>query len=217
MKLRIAMFFQWSLLILLISLFVPACGGDDAEENEPGTDGDVSMDGDDSTDEDGDETPDGDEEEAEFVDPGVRMREDGWLRGDLHMHTTWSDGKDSVGMVIAIAEYLEDPAFVAAHPEYEGNGLDFISITDHRCVDSLSDPEWTSDRLILIPGQEFGGDGHANIWGVTEFVPHDPTGEGTDLDDLLGAIDTAHNAGGVFSINHPKDSGNPWPWGHPHP
>ncbi len=201
-------------LCLFVSLFCLACSEDNEEDHETLSDGDTGdEDGDEPIDgdEDGDDPSDGDEE-AELIDSGVRLRGEGWLRGDLHMHTTWSDGYDSVAMVISIAEYLEDPTFLAAHPEYEGNGLDFISITDHRCVDSVSDPEWTSDRLILIPGQEFGGDGHANIWGVTEFVPHDPGGDGTTLADIEAAIETANNAGGVFSINHPKDSGNSWPW-----
>lgn len=229
-------------LLLMAFALLPACGesGTDAPPLDGDTDGD-ETDGDepDGDTEDGDEpdgdpgdgdgdTPDGDLTDGDELDgdvtdgdeadgdqvpdPGLRLREEGWLRGDLHMHTKWSDGMDATAMVIAIAEYLENDIFLAAHPEYEGNGLDFISITDHRTVDVLSDPDWVSERLILIPGQEFGSGGHANIFGLTEFVSHDPGGDGVTLDDLLAAIGIVEEAQGVFSINHPMDSGNPWPW-----
>ncbi len=148
----------------------------------------------------------------EFTDPGARLRAEGWLRGDLHMHTTWSDGDDSVATTIAIAEYLEDPLFLAAHPEYSDNQLDFIAITDHRTVDCLSDPEWTSQKLLLVSGEEFGGNGHANVFGISEFVDHDPGGDGTDLTDIEAAEDDTHAQGGLFSINHPLADGDPWPW-----
>jgi len=50
------------------------------------------------------------------VESGLRLRQEGWLRGDLHMHTMWSDGDDGAATTIAIAEYLEDPVFLDAHP-----------------------------------------------------------------------------------------------------
>ena len=150
---------------------------------------------------------------AEAVqDPGVRLREAGWLRGDLHMHTTHSDGTASVALTIAYGEYLEDPAFLAFHPEYEGNGLDFLAITDHRMLEAPSDPGWASERLILVPGEEFGGDGHANCFGISAFVDHDPGGDGTTLADLQAALADAHQQGGLFSPNHPLSEGDVWAW-----
>ena len=145
-------------------------------------------------------------------DPGLRLSKAGWLRGDLHLHTTYSDGKDSPAMVIAIAEYLEDEVFLAAHPEYRDQGLDFISITDHRTLAVLEDPQWTSDRLILVPGEEFGSPGHANVFGVSELVDHDPGGDGTTLDDIVAGVEHTHAQGGVFSINHPMTKDILWPW-----
>lgn len=136
-------------------------------------------------------------------DPGIRMRELGWVAGDMHLHTTHSDGDDSVAIVVALAEYLEDPTFLAAHPEYVGNPLDFIAITDHRTDTHISDPDFKSDKLVLIPAEEFGGPGHANVFGLQQHIPHDPDGDGSTAEDYRNGADEAHNQGGVFSPNHP--------------
>ena len=142
----------------------------------------------------------------------VTLRGDGWLRGDLHIHTQHSDGADTTSIVLALATFLEDERFLAVHPEYEGSGLDFIAVTDHRTVAVIDDPEFTSDRLVLVPGMEFGTKGHANIWGLSEFVDHDPDGDGVSADDIRAAIEAAHAQGALFSINHPMLPSIPWPW-----
>jgi hypothetical protein len=147
-----------------------------------------------------------------FQDPGVRLREAGWLRGDLHLHTTVQGGDDSVATVLAIAEYLEDPVFLAAHPEYEGNGVDFLAITDHRVASVANDPAFVSDRLVLLSGEEFGGPGHAGLWGITQTVQHDPDGDGATLEDYLAGVESAHSQGGLFGVNHPFLGSIPFPW-----
>ncbi|MBM4372014.1 MAG: CehA/McbA family metallohydrolase, partial [Deltaproteobacteria bacterium] len=141
------------------------------------------------------------------VDPGVRMRTSGWMAGDLHLHSQHSDGEDSVAAVIQLAEYLEDPVFLAAHPEYHGNPLDFLSITDHRTVSQQSDPDHHSDRLVLLGGEEYGGPGHACLWGITEHIPHGDTHE-----SYRQGVEAAHAAGGLFSINHPFTAKITFPW-----
>ncbi|HUU02652.1 MAG TPA: CehA/McbA family metallohydrolase [Myxococcota bacterium] len=142
----------------------------------------------------------------------VVVWQEDWLRGDLHMHTTWSDGWDDTATLIRLAESLDSKVLLAEHPEYEGNGLDFIAITDHRTVDVLSDPAWTSERLILIGGEEWGSSGHAGALGITEFVDHDPDEDGVTLEDVSGGAQATHAQGGLFSINHPFLSNNPFPW-----
>jgi hypothetical protein len=146
------------------------------------------------------------------VDPGIRLREEGWLRGDLHLHTLYQGGDDPVEIVLAVAEYLEDPDFLSAHPEYLGNGLDFLAITDHREASVADDPAFTSDRLILLSGEEFGGPGHAGLWGVTETVDHDPDGDGATLEDYMAGAENAHAQGGLFSPNHPFLTSIPFGW-----
>lgn len=146
-------------------------------------------------------------------DPVLPMRAAGWMAGDLHMHTLHSDGDDPVGIVIALAKYLSSETFLAAHPEYRGNPIDFISLTDHRTVAQNEDPEFVStESLIVMPGEEWGGPGHANIWGLSEFITHDRDGDGQDTEDARAAVDAAHVQGAVFSMNHPMLSSTPFPW-----
>jgi len=201
-------------LAALLALWIPGCG---ASSSEPVDTTDVFDDlearEDDGLPPPSDAAPELADVPAEVtVDPGVRLRGDGWLRGDLHMHTTYSDGTASVALTIAYGEYLEDPTFLAFHPEYEGNGLDFLAITDHRTFDAPSDPGWASERLTLIPGEEFGGDGHANLFGIDAFVSHDPGNDGTTTADIDAAVAEVHGQGGAFSPNHPLSEGDAWAW-----
>jgi hypothetical protein len=129
-----------------------------------------------------------------------------WLAGDLHCHTTYSHdvwggpaddntGPDeaytlgwSPGEQVAIAEL---------------RGLDFLAITDHNDVRSLSDPGYTSNALTLIRGYEHSlSHGHAGCLGP------DITGvfDGFDTSTDAGASalrDAVHAAGGIFILNHP--------------
>ena len=143
---------------------------------------------------------------------GILRREDGWLRGDLHIHSTYSDGYDDVITNINIAEYLANETFLSAHPEYTGNGLDFISLTDHRTVAQQSDLDYVSSELILINGEEFGDNGHAGVHGIQEMVEQDPGNDGTTLDDILNAVISTREQGGTFSPNHPFLPIIPFPW-----
>ena len=137
-------------------------------------------------------------------DPGVRMRKDGWLRGDLHIHTPASDGEDSLGTLVGLVEFLQSPVFLASHPEYEGNGIDFLATTDHGTLDALLDPVWAAtDSLILVPGQEIGGGGHANAWGISTAVTHAGGPPETFLQGWQETLDAVHAQGGLFSMNHP--------------
>ncbi len=144
--------------------------------------------------------------------PELLSRDDGWLRGDLHIHTTYDGGTEDVATVIELAEYLGSETFLSAHPEFSGHHLDFLSITDHRTVEQQSDPGYASDALILVGGEEFGSDGHAGTHGISEFVDHDPDDDGTTLVDLYNAIEATHDQGGTFSPNHPMLPSISWPW-----
>lgn len=74
-------------------------------------------------------------------------------KGDLHVHTCFSDGKES-------------PEFVAA--AYRKKGFDFMAITDHHCYEpSLRAIEAYQDAPIalkIFPGEEVHGlDNHVHI------------------------------------------------------
>jgi hypothetical protein len=69
------------------------------------------------------------------------------LRGNLHAHTTFSDGVRSPGELIG---------------EYESLGYDFLAITDHEDRIPTSywrSLEWLSSRLLLFHGVELNYDG----------------------------------------------------------
>ena len=93
----------------------------------------------------------------------------GWYRGDLHMHTAHSDGscKSQAGNKVPCPVFLTLQAAAA-------RGLDFVAVTDHNTVsqfDALRELQPYFDRLLLIPGREITTfEGHANLFGTTEFV-----------------------------------------------
>ncbi|MCB9077777.1 MAG: CehA/McbA family metallohydrolase [Anaerolineaceae bacterium] len=75
----------------------------------------------------------------------------GWYRGELHVHTSHSDGAHS-------------PADLAEWAK--ADGLDFLAITDHNRVDAFGKPYPSSD-FLLIPGMEVTlQNGHFNVYGL---------------------------------------------------
>jgi hypothetical protein len=204
--------------ILAIATALSLCSG--CPQSTPSESGqDTSLD-----------VPEDSEDAADIADPPEELLSEegttnllrtanGWYRGDLHYHTNYSgdakeQGGDDIGVALAIADAWRQPVWVDAHPEYADNGLDFIAVTDHRTTEGLQDPEFVHDHLILIPGEEYGSSGHANIFGITEHISQDPIGDETKNERQLDAIEEAHNAGGLFSVNHPIDDNN-WVWDTP--
>jgi hypothetical protein len=119
--------------------------------------------------------------------------EPGWYRGDLHMHTIYSDGTGTPAE-IAIAA-------VEA-------GLDFFGITDHNRAQSPVGLVPQGDGWpVLVPGVEVTTyAGHFNVWGTDRWYDfREPTAEG-----LQRAVDAALADGGTVSLNHPKPFGPEW-------
>ena len=117
-----------------------------------------------------------------------------WLKGDLHCHSTHSDGDSSVAEVIASAESI---------------GLDFFVITDHDGnMDGVPsqwyDPDYHSEEMVMLYGVEWTtGRGHANVWAAQPFDYGELWAANQDQ-DAQAAIDAAHGQGALFSINHPS-------------
>lgn len=149
-------------------------------------------------------------------DPNLATAATGWYRGDLHFHTNHSeDAKkqngDDMKDALAIADANRDPQFVAAYPELAGNGLDYVAVTDHRTDACLKDPDFKHPHLILLAGEEYGGSGHAGIWGFKKHISHDPQKGESANQRHQDAIAEAHAQGALFSINHPTQD-NGWVW-----
>jgi hypothetical protein len=129
--------------------------------------------------------------------------------GDLHAHTSYSDGARGT---------TPADAFAAA----QDAGADFMATTDHQ--GSLTSAEWadtmaaaasaTSDEFVAIAGYEAWvvGIGEINVFG-TEVWPKYPTGKGADKansghhgnrwDSLPAFYDWLDLSGAVGQWNHP--------------
>lgn len=124
----------------------------------------------------------------------------GWYRGDLHMHTAHSDGF----CTSQTGRQVPCPLFVTVREAAE-KGLDFIAITDHNTTshyDAMRELQPYFDKLLLIPGRELTTyRGHANMFGVTEFL--DFRAAAPDWPDVSELFGNAHALGALVSINHP--------------
>ncbi|MDX9864138.1 MAG: CehA/McbA family metallohydrolase [Anaerolineaceae bacterium] len=128
--------------------------------------------------------------------PQVVVRpEPGWYKGELHCHSTESDGKYPVATVVQAA--------VDA-------GLDFLSLTDH-----FTNSQWwklaklkQQRQIALIRSLEITShQGHANLHGLNEWV--DVYVDRPDW-SMNQAADAVHDQQGLFCINHPFSSDLAW-------
>jgi hypothetical protein len=130
----------------------------------------------------------------EAYEPGVAAAQPAWYRGNLHSHTFYSDGRDSID---AMAD------------EHLRLGLQFGALTEH----NILNPDLARGHrpgFIWLPSEEVTTyRGHLNVWGLShwlDFRCRDDAGVGL-------IIDAAHAQGALTSVNHPKDDGPPWEYG----
>ena len=101
-----------------------------------------------------------------------------WLKGNLHTHTTRSDGR-------------QEPAVVAER--YASAGWDFLALTDH----DQHTPPPADARLIWLPGVEVTANGpHLLAIGVTRAYD--------TLPPRQAIIDSIVADGGLCVLNHPN-------------
>jgi hypothetical protein len=106
-----------------------------------------------------------------------------WSRGNLHAHTTRSDGQRQP------QEVLND---------YAARGYNFLTISDHDIFTSSDDyAQWNANGMVLIPGNEVTANGvHMLHINARQRIEPEP-----DRQKVLDAI----NADGGFAIiNHPN-------------
>jgi hypothetical protein len=125
--------------------------------------------------------------------PSLPVARPGWLRGDLHCHTRYSDGDSWPSEML--------------HAGAEA-GLDFLGVTDHNNVAHHAEYGPGGNGLpIVIPGVEvttYGG--HWNAWGTDRWWEF-RTPEAGAVEEAMAA---AVAAGAFVSVNHPKPFGPPW-------
>jgi hypothetical protein len=104
-----------------------------------------------------------------------------WLRGNLHAHTTLSDGS------------LPPEEVIAA---YERLGYDFLAISDHDLLVPPRDYQ-ARTKMVLVPADEVTRDGpHILSVNLRELVAPDA--------DRQRVIDDASTQGGFTVLNHPN-------------
>jgi len=122
-----------------------------------------------------------------------------WCKGNVHTHTTRSDGD-------------ADPEIVVDW--YKNHNYDFLVLSDHNHRTILD--EYDDDNLILIPGEEvsariLGGDIpiHLNGIGITRVI--EPIDAGGVVETLQANVNLITQAGGIASLNHPNGG---WAYDH---
>ncbi len=115
--------------------------------------------------------------------PYAGMAGGSWLRGNLHAHTTASDGRSPIQDVIN---------------KYADHGYHFLMISDHDIVTKAADYTKIDPRgLILIPGNEVTRHGpHLLHVGAAALIE--------PVEDRQQVIDQINQDGGFAIINHPN-------------
>ncbi|WP_433945753.1 CehA/McbA family metallohydrolase [Paenibacillus sp. SN-8-1] len=125
----------------------------------------------------------------------VLSKESRWYRGDFHMHTRLTDGKQT-------AEELNAQA--------ARQGLDFIVVTEHNFLTT----GWPESDLLVIPGVEItSSQGHFNVLGIRRWIEWFEDG-GVPVFETPAGMESilaeARSQGAVCSMNHPELA--PWDW-----
>ncbi|MFI6763635.1 CehA/McbA family metallohydrolase [Micromonospora sp. NPDC050417] len=128
-----------------------------------------------------------------------------WLAGDTHVH----DDHSSDGSAPRQLSDQRDPGNLPVSDQIgyaESVGLAFMPLTDHRTFDQHWDPLWTSNRLLLLTGEEANGSPHAIVLGAVDTVVDGANPPGSaPFRHVQQSIWDAHAQDAVWSIAHPDD------------
>ncbi|MGH2711868.1 MAG: CehA/McbA family metallohydrolase [Actinomycetota bacterium] len=140
-----------------------------------------------------------------------------WLAGDLHIHTCFShdaycgpeDDNTGPEEFYTLSSTVEEQFCTASSRE-----LDFLAITDHNDVRSVTDPGFGACGVLPIAGYENSLQGHAQMLGA-RVIYDKGDGSAHDVDKMAKEF---RKDGGVFQANHPADGSVNWPddpdWGY---
>ena len=127
------------------------------------------------------------------------MPEQRWFKGNLHTHTTESDGDANPQQVVKW---------------YKNHGYDFLVLSDHNHRTILDHDNQLG--LVMIPGEEVSAKllsgeivVHINGIGITKVV--EPVDAQNVVETIQANVDAVISAGGIAQINHPNTQ---WAIGH---
>lgn len=125
-----------------------------------------------------------------------------WLAGDLHVHTWYSHdayggpGDDNTGHdeFYTLGHSVGSQFAIAA-----SRGLDYLAISDHNDVRSVTDPGFGTNGVLGVRGYENSLRGHAQMLGADRLFDNGDRGVAA----VEGLRDQLRAEGGTFQINHP--------------
>jgi hypothetical protein len=113
-----------------------------------------------------------------------------WYSGDLHVHSNYSDGRQSFENIFNIIKQKK---------------LDFLFLTDHSIVPT----QFYKSEICVIPSTEITFDnlGHINIFGLKDFIDYSVFFKEVSFDKKAEIINEIlrheRNSGSLVSVNHP--------------
>lgn len=118
---------------------------------------------------------------------------DGWIRGELHVHTVHSDGSDTVAEMLA---------------EARARSLDFIALSDHFTWSHWAEALASGTGPIVLPSIEVTTHrGHGNAHGLRKWTDVYVDRDDRSCRDLVRDV---HAQGGLFGVNHPFSGQQAW-------
>lgn len=123
-----------------------------------------------------------------------------WAKGNIHAHTTNSDGDSPPQVVIKW---------------YQDHGYQFLAITDHS---KMTDPvplDAPNDSFVLVTGEEIAVKKakkpiHGNAVGITATIDN-PDSLATPAASIANMVEYIRKSGGIPQVNHPNFG---WSFGH---
>jgi hypothetical protein len=128
-----------------------------------------------------------------------------WYKGNIHTHTTESDGD-------------AEPAKVVSW--FRRHGYDFLVLSDHNhlTIFEYGAGKRRFKKPLLVPGEEVsanikGGDVPIHINGIGLSRVVEPIDAGEIVPTIQANVNAIRQAGGISSINHPNYK---WAFDHTH-
>ncbi len=123
---------------------------------------------------------------VDYPEDHVVKLEPGWYRGELHAHSSESDGQYGVGAVVQAAV---------------DRGLDYLALSEHFTVSQWRKmAAWIDAPIALLRSCEVTSHhGHANLHGMREWVDVYVDRPDWDMNQVADAL---HEQGGLFCVNH---------------